>query len=59
MGMWEKLTMTLINYHENQIAKYTQLPEDQITTGNQIVLPEYITMVPNTPVMMKTQFRSC
>ena len=25
----KKLTMTIINYHENQIAKYTQLAEDQ------------------------------
>ena len=49
----KQLTMTLVNYHESQIAQYTQLAEERITTGNQIVLLEYITMVTNTSVLIE------
>ena len=44
-----KLTLTLVNHHQSQIAELEQLAEETITNGNQIVLPEFITEVPDTP----------
>ena len=48
-----QLTLTLINYHQVQIVELKQLAEETITNGNQIVLPEFITEVPNTPARIK------
>ena len=44
-----QLTLTLVNHHQSQIAELEQLAEETITNGNQIVLPEFITEVPDTP----------
>ena len=49
---WQ-LTLTLINHHQGQIAKFKQLAEETITNGNQIDFPEYITEVPDTPVRIE------
>ena len=48
-----QLTLTLINYHENQITEYQRLAEERITNGTQMILPEYITSVPNISVMIE------
>ena len=45
---WQ-FTLTLINYHQSQIAEFELLAEETITNGNQIVLPEFIAEVPDTP----------
>ena len=49
---WQ-LTLTLINHHQGQIAELQQLAEETITNDNQIVLPEYITKIPDTPVRIE------
>ena len=48
-----QLTLTLINYHQGQIVELEQLAEETITNGNQIVLPEFITEVPDTPARIE------
>lgn len=49
---WQ-LTLTLINHHQGQIAELQQLAEETVTNDNQIVLPEYITKIPDTPVRIE------
>ena len=48
-----QLTLTLIKYRQGQIAKLEQLAEERITNSNQIVLPEFITEVPDTPARIE------
>ena len=52
-----QLTLTLINYHENQIAEHQRLAEERIMHGNQMILPEFITSVPDIPVKIENAFQ--
>ena len=51
------LTLTLINYHQGQIASFEQLAEETILNGTQMILPEYITGFPNIPVRIENSLQ--
>ena len=53
----QKLTRTLFNYHQGQIATYEQLAKETILNGTQMILPEYITKFPNIPVKMENSLQ--
>ena len=51
------LTLTLINYHQGQIASFEQLAEETILNGTQMILPEYITEFPDIPVKIENSLQ--
>lgn len=53
-----KLTQTLVNYHHDQIIRKEQLAESVITEATQIILPEYITSVPDIPTRIESSIQS-
>ena len=52
-----KLLMTLIDFHRDQISNFEGLAQDTIFRGSQIIIPEFVTSIPNITDKIEKAFK--